>query len=366
LADGANLYLEATLSADGSSVNRSWVFRYQLNHERHELGLGPVYTIGLAAAREQAKQHRQQILAGIDPLHARREAERERLRAKATRANAVTFKECAEMYLRVHSNKWRNAKHAQWAETVKIYVFPALGDLAVADISVGHVVQVLEPIWKRINQTARRLRGRIETILTYATAAGFRSGDNPASWNVLQHLLGGKAAAQLPALPFMEVSAFFRELQDKKSASCRALAFAILTAARTGEVLGATWDEIDLRANVWTIPAARMKAGKEHRIPLSDTAVALLNALPRYGTYVFGRHGKPFNDKALRVALSALRANVTVHGFRSTFRDWAAERTASCRRNGPSSFPRAQACKIGRRAPVVISTRNSTLITTIY
>jgi integrase len=238
------------------------------------------------------------------------------------------------MYLRVHSSRWKNAKHAaQWETTLKTYAFPVLGDLAVADIEVGHVQGMLEPIWQKIPTTAQRLRGRVETILTYSTAAKFRSGDNPASWNVLQHLLGrGKEAARHhPALPFVEAPAFFCELQDRESASCRALQFVILAAARTGEVLGATWDEIDLRAKVWTVPATRMKSGKPHRVPLSDPAVALLNALPRHDTLVFpGRNGTPFNDKALREALSAMRpgSGITVHGFRSSFSDWAHERSA--------------------------------------
>jgi integrase len=329
LADGGNLYLQCTLGTD-DWVRRSWVFRYEMDGERHELGLGPLHTIGLAAARERARQLRQQVLDRVDPLEARRTAERERL---AKKAKTVTFKECAEMYLKVHSDKWRNARHrAQWTATLKDYAFPVLGDLAVADIDVSHVQRALEPHWARVPETARRTRGRIEMVMAYATAAKFRHGDNPASWDVLQHLLGGKkVVAHHRALPFTEAPAFFAKLQENESVASRALQFLILTATRTGEVLGATWAEIDLQAKVWTVPPARMKSGREHRIPLTDSTVALLQALPHHGSYVFhgpGRHGKPLNDKAMLDLLYQMRPGVTVHGFRSTFMDFAHEHTA--------------------------------------
>jgi integrase len=332
LPDGANLYLQATLAKDGS-INRSWVFRYQLDAERHDLGLGPLHTVGLAEAREQARQLRLQLLAGSDPLQARREVERARLKAKAERLKAVTFKECAEQYLRVHARHWKSAKHAkQWGTTLETYVYPQIGNLAVADIEVEHVRRVLVPAWERIPESARRLRGRIETVLTYATAGQLRSGPNPASWDILQHLLGGKRqTTHHPALPFAEVPAFFLLLREKNSITSRALQFTILTATRTGEALGATWEEIDLQAAVWAIPAARMKGGKEHRVPLSESAMALLKLLPRREgcPYVFtADHRKPLNSKALREQLYLIRPGITTHGFRSTFSDWAHERTA--------------------------------------
>jgi integrase len=331
IADGGGVYLQCSLSAD-DSVRRSWVFRYEMDGQRHELGLGPLHTIGLREARERARDLRRQILDRIDPLEARRAGERERLAQRAAQAKAVTFKECAEMYLKVHSEKWRNARHrAQWAATLSSYVYPAFGSLAVGDVDVGHVVRALEPIWRRVPETARRTRGRIEMVLAYATAAKFRHGDNPANWDVLQHLLGGKKTVEHhAALAFAEAPVFFAKLQESESVSCRALAFTILTAARTGEVLGAKWDEIDIEAAIWTVPAARMKSSREHRIPLSDGAVGILKALPRHGAYVFhapGRHGKPLDDKAMLDVLYRLRPGVTVHGFRSSFRDWAAERT---------------------------------------
>jgi integrase len=330
LADGGNLYLQCTLGADGST-RRSWVFRFEIDGKRHELGGGATHTRGLREARDWARNLRRQILDGLDPLEARRAAVRERL---AQQAKTVTFRECAEMYLKVHSDKWRNARHrAQWAATLKDYAFPVLGDLAVADIDVAHVQRALEPHWARIPETARRTRGRIQLVLDFATAAKYRHGDNPASWDVLQHLLGGKKiVAHHAALAFTEAPAFFAKLQENESVAAQALRFLILTATRTGEVLGATWAEIDLQAKVWTVPVARMKAGREHRVPLTEGAVALLQALPRHGdSHVFsgpGRHGKQLNDKAMLALLYELLPGVTVHGFRSTFMDWAHERTA--------------------------------------
>jgi integrase len=332
LADGGNLLLQCTRAGDGS-VRRSWVFRYEMDGKRHELGLGPLHSRSLGEARDRARSLRQQMLDGIDPLDARRAAKRERLAQRAAQAKAVTFRECGEMYLKVHSDKWRNARHrAQWAATLSSYAYPVLGDLAVADIEVGHVQRALEPIWQRIPETARRTRGRIELVLAYATAAKFRDGPNAASWDVLRHLLGGrKVVEHHSAMAFAEVPAFVAELRDKDSATCRALQFTILTAARTGEVLGAQWAEIDLKAKVWTVPATRMKSGREHRVPLNDSAVAILKALPRHGTYVFhapGRHGKPLHDKAMLDVVYQMRPGTSVHGLRSSFRDWSAERTA--------------------------------------
>jgi integrase len=272
-----------------------------------------------------------QLLAGTDPLQARREVERERLKAKAERLKAITFRECAEQYLRVHAQHWKNAKHAkQWGTTLETYVYPQLGNLAVADIDTPHIQRVLAPIWDRIPESARRLRGRIETVLTYAAAGQLRSGPNPASWDILQHLLGGRRqTTHHPALRFAEAPAFFLSLRGKNSISSRALQFTILTATRTGETLGAEWGEIDFDNKTWTIPASRMKAGKEHRVPLSESAVVLLKSLPRQGPYVFtADHHKPLNSKALRDLLHQIKPGITTHGFRSTFSDWAHERSA--------------------------------------
>jgi integrase len=257
--------------------------------------------------------------------------ERERLKAKAERLKAITFKECAEQYLRVHSGRWKNARAAaQWGATLESYVYPQIGALAISDIEVAHIQKTLAAIWERIPETAKRLRGRIETILTFAAAGQLRSGPNPASWDILQHLLGTgrKKTEHHAALPFAEAAAFFASLREKSSITSAALRFVILTATRTGEALGATWEEIDLPARMWVIPGGRMKGGREHRVPLSDGALALLKSLPRRSRYIFtADHHKPLNGKALRELLHLIRPGITVHGFRSSFSDWAHERT---------------------------------------
>jgi len=333
ISDGGNLYLQATIAKDGAAVNRSWLFRYEMDGERHDMGLGPLHTLGLADARQRALELRQQIKRGLDPLDERKEAKAARLANKAQQAKAVTFKQCAEMYLDVHADRWKNPKHrAQWRSTLETYAYPVIGDLAVADIEEPHLLKILQPIWKRIPETASRLRARIENVLGYATASRFRHGDNPARWRGhLKTLLGGaqKDVEHHAALPFLEAPAFMAELRNRKSTSARALEFLILTASRTNEVIGATWDnEIDLKTKTWTIPAGRMKAGVEHRVPLCDRAVEILKALPHRGVHVFaGADGKPLSNMALLQMLRGLRPGLTVHGFRSSFRDWAAERT---------------------------------------
>jgi integrase len=337
IPDGGNLYLQATIGKDGG-VNRSWLFRYEMDGARHDMGLGSVATLRLAEAREQARRLRQQIIAGIDPLEARNEQKAERraraLVARAEKAKAQTFRECVEKYISVHGDEWKNTKHAaQWRTTLETYAYPVIGDLNVADIDEAHLVRVLEPIWRKIPETARRVRGRIEAVLGYATVSKFRTGDNPARWrNHLQTLLGGtqKAVEHHAALPFAEVPAFMVELRQRKSTSASALEFAVLTAARTGEVISALWNEIDLKkTKTWTIPANRMKAKAEHRVPLTPRAVEILEGLERKGKYVFGTAvtGKPLSNMALLELLRGMRAGFTVHGFRSAFRDWAAERT---------------------------------------
>jgi integrase len=333
LADGGNLYLQCTLGADGS-IRRSWLFRYQFDFQRHEMGLGPLHTIGLAEARDRARELRQQVKIGIDPLDARREAKRERLAKKAEQAKVITFRQCAEMYLAAHSESWKNPKHrAQWKSTLEAYAYPVIGALAVSDIDTAHVVKAIEPIWKKIPETASRLRARIESVLGYATVREFRSGDNPARWRGhLAELLPAKGKVRKvkhhAALPYSEVPVFMVELRGRKSVSAAALEFTVLTATRTNEVIGARWDEIDSKEKTWVVSGARMKAGKEHRVPLSDRAVAILKALPRHGTHVFASaDGEPLSNMAMLELLRGMRPATTVHGFRSSFRDWAAERT---------------------------------------
>jgi len=331
MTDGGNLDLEVTVGKSGD-ISKSWLFRYQLDGSRHWIGLGPLHTVSLADARDRALELRKQLTLGIDPLAAKQEAKRERMAKRAEQAKAVTFRDCTEMYLDVHADRWKNAKHRkQWRQTLETYAFPVIGDLAVADVEESHLLKILQPIWKRIPETASRLRARIENVLGFATASRFRHGDNPARWRGhLKTLLGGakKDVEHHPALPFLEAPAFMAELRERKSASARALELLILTAARTNEVIGARWSEIDTKHKVWTIPKERMKAGVEHRIPLTDRAVEILKALPHRGVYVFpGTNGHTLSNMAMLELLRGMRPGISVHGFRSVFRDWCAERT---------------------------------------
>jgi integrase len=328
--DGHGLYLQITRSGA-----KSWLLRYERNGRERWMGLGPLHTIGLKDARERARNARQQLLDGLDPLETRR-AERAKVALEATKA--VTFNEAATAYFDAHQAKWKNAKHrSQFISTLKEYVFPKLGKLAVADIDIGSVLSVLEPIWPTKTETASRVRSRIEAILDWATVRRLRTGENPARWKGnLQHVLPARARLAKPqhhaALPYAEISTFMAALRIRDGVAARALEYTILTAARTGEVVGARWDEIDLPARTWTIPAGRMKAGREHRVPLSNRAIEILKALPREqdNPYVFvGPRAGGLSDMAMAAVLRRMdRADITVHGFRSTFRDWAAECTA--------------------------------------
>jgi integrase len=328
-----NLYLQVTRTKTG--VTRSWVFRYELDRKRHDMGLGPLRDFGLAEARDRARALRQQLHDGIDPLDAKREQKRERLAEKAAQAKLITFRECAEQCIAAHADAWTNAKHRwQWRTTLEEHAYPVIGNLAVSDIDTTHVVKVLEPIWPKIPETASRLRGRIEKVLGWATVRGYRSGDNPARWRGhLAELLPARRKIQQvehhPALPYAEMAAFMHEVRSRDSTAARALEFTALTAARNGDVLGAQWSEIDLKSKTWAIPAARMKSRREHRVPLSDRAVAILKALPRHGAHVFAdAGGRRLADRAAADLMSSLRPGYVPHGLRSTFRDWAAETTA--------------------------------------
>jgi integrase len=338
LADGGNLYLQATRSNDGN-ISRSWIFRYQDGFKpngkprRHDLGLGPLHTFGLADARQRALELRQQIKLEVDPLESKRQTRRARLARQAEAARAVTFEECAEMYLQQHSKRWKNAKHrAQWASTLKTYAYPIMGNLNVADIEVAHVQKALAPIWHTIPETASRVQKRIENILDFAKASKFTKGDNPARWSGhLKQLIGPppKKIKHHAALPYQNVPEFVTELRARRSTSALALEFTILTAARTAETIGAAWDEIDLGAETWLIPAMRMKAKAEHKVPLTDRAVEILQATPKphSGLIFHGGNGKPLSNMAMLELVRGMRPGVTTHGFRSSFRDWAAERT---------------------------------------
>jgi integrase len=331
LADGGNLYLQVTRTRDGSDFARSWVFRYELDGRRREMGLGGLHTLGLAEARDQARSHRRKLLEGMDPIEARNEA---RAAKRAKQAKTMTFQQCAAMYISAHESSWKNAKHrAQWTATLEKYAYPIIGDLPVSEVGTDTIIKIIEPIWQVKTETAARLRGRIERVLDFATVREFRSGENPARWSGhLANLLPAPGKARkvkhLAALSYIEIPAFMALLRDRRSTSGRALEFTVLTAVRTGETIGAKWDEIDFEARTWTVPADRMKAEREHRVPLSDRAMAILEGLPRTDKYVFaGGSGRPLSDMAMLQLLRGMRPGFTVHGFRSTFRDWAAEQT---------------------------------------
>jgi integrase len=323
-ADGGGLLLDVRQGARG--LNRKWVFRYAVDGLEYWMGLGPLHTVGLAEAREQARIARAQLRDGISPIEARRSQVAERRLAST---QAVTFREVARQYIDDHDAEWTAKHHQEWIDTLNTYVHPVFGDLPVRAINVDLVLQTLKPIWETKTQTASRLRGRIQMILDAAKSRQLFQGDNPASWDVLQHLLAKpskvKPRAHHEALPFDDVGALMADLRKLDGPAPRALEFLILTAARAGEVRLATWDEID--GDIWTVPASRMKACKEHRVPLCERAVAILAEMRKVrdrSNLIFPGHGGP---AGLRRVLDRLGRDVTVHGFRSTFRDFCGART---------------------------------------
>jgi integrase len=317
-----------------STGARSWILRVMVGGKRRDMGLGGFPDVTLAGAREAARAAREKIKSGIDPIEEGRAA---RNALSAARAIALTFEQCADAYISVKESEWANAKHAsQWRNTLVTYAFPIIGKMLVRDVEQPHVLRILEPIWSTKTETASRLRGRIETILDWATVRGYRKGENPARWKGhLDMLLAtpGKIAKieHHAALPYDELGAFMVDLRKMEGIGARALEFAILTAARSGEVRGAAWGEIDLATRVWTIPAERMKMKREHRAPLSDEAIAVLQAMPIIGgtDLIFpNSKGTALSDMTLTAVLRRMGREVTAHGFRSTFRDWTAERTS--------------------------------------
>jgi integrase len=349
LHDGGGLYLRVGPSGkDREGKERvggkSWVFRFQLDGKRRDMGLGPYPDVSLAEARRRAAEHRNQRRDGLDPLDAR--AAQRRAHRLAT-AKGRAFRECAAEFIDQNRAGWRNAKHRQqWENTLATYVYPTLGELPVSAIDPGLVVQVLAPIWGEKPETASRVRGRIEAVLDAATVRGYRQGPNPAQWKGnLAHILPARSrvrkVAHHAALPFDQMPAFLAELRARPGMSARALEFTIFTAARTGEVLGARWGEIDLKAEVWTVPAERMKAGREHRVPLSGGALAVIDMVrplalmsdgkpdPMAPVFSGPRRALPMSDMTMLMLLRRMEhGDLTAHGFRSTFSDWAAERTA--------------------------------------
>ncbi|GLK71561.1 integrase arm-type DNA-binding domain-containing protein [Ancylobacter dichloromethanicus] len=328
--DGGGLWLQVTPAG-----TKSWLFRFMLDGRARQMGLGSLSDVTLAEAREAARGARRMASEGIDPIDARA---KQRAEARAARLRHVTFRDCAERYVTAHEAGWRNPKHRdQWRNTLTSYADPIVGDLAIGQIDTALVLKVLEPIWRVKPETASRTRGRIEAVLDWAQARGYRQGENPARWRGhLDKLLPSKAKVRRVehhgALPFLRVPAFVAALRAKPFVSAKALEFTILTAARTGEVIGARWHEIDLGEASWTVPAERMKAGREHRVPLSPRTVEMLRSLPREdGGFVFpGAKAKSgLSNMAMLQLVRGMDGTegLTVHGFRSAFRDWASEQT---------------------------------------
>jgi len=324
----SGLYLQVT-----SSGARSWILRATVGGKRRDMGLGGFPDVTLAFAREKAREARSKIEQGLDPI-----LERERALSllRAEQAKSMTFEAACQALIDAKSDEWRNPKHrAQWAASLATYAYPTIGKLQVGDVGQAHILSILQPIWKEKTETATRLRGRIEQVLDWARVRGFREGENPARWRGhLDKLLPAPTkiakVVHHKALPIDAMPGFMAQLRQRKGLSARALEFLVLTASRSGEVRGATWQEIDMEAAVWTVPAERMKAQKEHRVPLSPQALALLAAMPRVeaNDLVFpAPRGGQLSDMTLTNLMRRMELEAVPHGMRSTFRDWAAERT---------------------------------------
>jgi integrase len=324
----AGLYLQVI-----ESGARSWLLRALMGGKRRDMGLGGFPDVTLAQAREKAREARNRVERGIDPIEERRQA---RSALAASRAAAKTFDDCVDDFMKARESEWRNPKHRQqWKNTLDTYAGPFMGKLLVGDIGLPHVLKALEPIWHEKTETATRVRGRIEQVLDWATVRGYRAGENPARWKGhLDHLLAKpRKIAKVQhhaAVPVDGVAAFLASLRGIDGMGARALEFAILTAARSGEVRGALWTEFDFAEKVWTVPGERMKGKVEHRVPLSKQAIDLLQALPRFEKVevVFpGVKGQVLSDMTLSAVMRRMKVDAVPHGFRSTFRDWAADRT---------------------------------------
>jgi integrase len=341
--DGGGLYLQI-----GPSGAKAWLFRFMLHGKARTMGLGALHTISLPDAREKALACRKVLNAGADPIEARKA---DQAKAQLDAAKALTFGECAGAYIEANKTGWKNDKHAdQWKNTLDTYAAPIIGQYPVQAVDTTALVRILEQevrdskgkasgsFWNTKPETANRVRGRIEAVLDWATARGFRVGENPARWRghldkLLPRRSKVKRVEHHAALPYCDMGSFVGRLREQQGVAARALEFMICTAARTGEVIGAQWPEFDLQAKVWTVPASRMKAQREHRVPLSDRAVQIIEDMQKAkrGDYVFpgARAGAPLSNAAMLALLQRRmeRADLTVHGFRSTFRTWAAERT---------------------------------------
>jgi integrase len=342
--DGRGLYLRVGKTPQA----KSWVLRYMVDGQTHEMGLGGAADFTLKEARERARKYRQMLVDGVDPLAERR---RELAGRRTAAAKGMTFRQCAEAYIKAKSSEWKNARHAaQWPATLEAYVYPVIGALPVQAIDTALVMKALAPIWQEKPETSSRVRGRVENVLDWAATAGYRTGDNPARWrghleNLLPKVAKAAAAARRgngrgehhAALPYAELPAFMASLRQQKGIGALALEFAILTVGRTGEVIGARWDEFNMTERLWTVPGDRMKAGKEHRVALGERALAIIEAMAkiRQGACAFvfpgrRRGGQRLGSTAMIETLHRVRpgGGLTVHGFRSSFADWCAAKTS--------------------------------------
>jgi integrase len=334
LIDGKGLRLRVTVNPKTGDMRKSWLLRVTIKGGPvREIGLGSADDVSLKEARERAGAARKLARDGVDPIAAR-DAERGARAAEAARA--MSFRQCANAYIEAHRVGWRNAKHAaQWQSTLEAYAYPHFGDLPVQAVDLNLVLKALEPIWKTKTETASRVRQRIESVIDWATARSLRQGENPARWRGhLDKLLPARGKVQTvrhhAALAYADLPAFMAELKAQNTTAAKALQLLILTATRTSEVVNARWSEIDLDSEVWRIPPERMKAGREHRVPLSKSAMAVLRQMAAAGDgeVVFPgvKPGKPLSNMAMMQLLERMgHGDLTVHGFRSTFRDWAAE-----------------------------------------
>jgi len=337
-ADGGNLYLQITKTG-----SKSWLFRYMLAGKSREMGLGSIIDLSLAAAREEATKYRKLVNEGIDPINNRKQ---DNAKKRFEEAKIITFKECAEKYIETHKPTWKNAKHTwQWSNSLEKFVYNVFGNISVQDIDTTLVMKALDPIWQTKTETATRVRGRIEVILDWAKVREYRAGENPARWrghleNLLPRPSKFQKVVHQPSLPYQKIAGFMQSLKNQECMAALALQFTILTAARTGEIIGATWQEIDLNKKVWVVPENRIKAGREHRVPLSEAAIALLQTTKKQQEllgfkseakdFVFSgfKQGMPLSNMAMLMLIRRMKLDdITVHGFRSTFRDWAAEQT---------------------------------------
>lgn len=358
-SDGGGLYLQVTKGAD-DAPRKSWLVRLRLAGGRtRDMGLGRLDLVPLKTARELALKARQEAAAGRDPIAAKAA---QRVAAAVADARAMTFRQCAEAYIAAHEQDWRNPKHRQqWRNTLSTYAFPVFGHLPVSAVDTGLVMKVLDPIWRDKRETASRLRGRIEVILDWARVRGYREGENPAKWKgLLEHTFQakGKTVRSHASLPYCYMPAFWIELTDREGPAADALRFTILTTVRTSEALGARWEEFDMVRRVWTVPGddpktqRRMKGGREHRVPLSKPAMAILARLgPKPSGYVFPGFrgpGRPLSNMAMLMLLERMgrRGVVTTHGFRATATTWGEECTNHARHVIDAALAHKEANKV--------------------